>query len=168
MQIKCTCVWVKYFHVVTFPASEIVREPWKPRLGHTHSKAVISCDPWTKMFYTYAFTADIPTESEALPGVLGERGIRSFISGEQGNKSLKLTGKGEQRQFGGTGNIENQDFDFGEQGNADFFQMNKRIQPPHPTPPTSPPRPPTPRAHGRASRVDLSSASSLKIQHMRL
>ena len=32
-------------------------------------------------------------------------GIRLFISGEQGNKSLKLKGTGEQRQFWGTGNI---------------------------------------------------------------
>ena len=46
--------------------------------------------------------------NEALPGVLGNRGIRPFISGEQGNKSLKLMGTWEQRQFWGTGNIENQ------------------------------------------------------------
>ena len=52
---------------------------------------------------------------EALPWVLGSRGM-PFISGKQGNKSLKLKGTGEQRQFWGTGNIENQDFDFGEQG----------------------------------------------------
>ena len=58
---------------------------------------------------------------EALPGVWGNRGIRPFVSGEQGNKSLKLKGTGEQRQFGGTGNIENQDFDFGEQGKMLFF-----------------------------------------------
>ena len=43
-------------------------------------------------------------------------GIRPFMSGEQGNKSLELKGTGEQRQFRGTGNIENQDFGFGEQG----------------------------------------------------
>ena len=54
---------------------------------------------------------------EALPRVLWNRGIRPFISGEHENKSLKLKGTGEQRRFGGTGNIENQDFDFGEQGN---------------------------------------------------
>ena len=45
---------------------------------------------------------------EALSGVLGKRGIRPFISGEQGNKSLKLKKTGKQRQ---TENIENQDFD---------------------------------------------------------
>ena len=29
---------------------------------------------------------------KALPGVLGNRGIRPFISGEQGNKGLKVKG----------------------------------------------------------------------------
>ena len=43
-------------------------------------------------------------------------GIRPFISGEQGIKSLKLEGTRELRQFWGTGNIENSDF--GEQGIA--------------------------------------------------
>ena len=33
---------------------------------------------------------------EALPGVVGNRGIMSFISGEQGNTSLKMKGTGEQ------------------------------------------------------------------------
>ena len=69
---------------------------------------------------------------EALPGVWGNRGIRSFISGEQWNKSLKLKGTREQRQFGGTGNIENQDFDFGEQGEMPFFFRGTREQVPHP------------------------------------
>ena len=42
------------------------------------------------------------------------------------NNSPKLKRTGEQRQFGGTGNIENQDFDFGEQGKMSiFFQGNK-------------------------------------------
>ena len=58
---------------------------------------------------------------KALPGVLGNRGIRPFISVEQGNKSLKLKGTGEQRQFWVTGNIENQDFDFWEQGKMPIF-----------------------------------------------
>ena len=53
-------------------------------------------------------------------------GVRPFISWEQGNKSLKLKGTGDQRPFGGTWNIENQDFDFGEQGKMPiFFQGNK-------------------------------------------
>ena len=58
---------------------------------------------------------------ETLPEVLGNRGIRPFISGEQGNRSLKLKGTGENRQFWGTRNIENQDFDFGEQGKMPIF-----------------------------------------------
>ena len=58
---------------------------------------------------------------EALSGGLGNRGIRPHISGEQGNKSLKLKGTGKQRQFWETGNIESQDFDFGEQGKMPFF-----------------------------------------------
>ena len=39
-------------------------------------------------------------------------GTRAFVSGEQENKGLKIRGIGEQRQFWGTGNIENQDFVF--------------------------------------------------------
>ena len=63
---------------------------------------------------------------EALPGVLGNRGVTSFISGEQGNKSLKLKGTGVQMLFRGTWNIENRDFDVGEQGKIPFFfQGNK-------------------------------------------
>ena len=36
------------------------------------------------------------TKNEALPGVMGKRGILSFISGEQGNTSLNMKGTGEQ------------------------------------------------------------------------
>ena len=57
----------------------------------------------------------IPISFEALPGVLGNGGIRPFISGEQGNKILKLKGKGDQMELWGTENIENKDFDLGEQ-----------------------------------------------------
>ena len=60
------------------------------------------------------------------PGFLGNRGTRAFISGEQGNKGQILRGTGEQRQYWGTGNIENQIFDIwgtGEQAN--LFQGNK-------------------------------------------
>ena len=38
---------------------------------------------------------------KALPGVWGNRGTRSIISGEQGNQNLKLKENGEQRQFWG-------------------------------------------------------------------
>ena len=58
--------------------------------------------------------------SEALPGVLGNRGARAL----SGNKGLKL---GEQRQFWGTGNMGNQDFDFGEQGNKAIYFRGTRI-----------------------------------------
>ena len=63
---------------------------------------------------------------EALPGVLGNRGNRAFISGEQGNKGRILRGTGEQRKYWGTGNIRKQIFNFwgtGEQTN--LFQGNK-------------------------------------------
>ena len=57
----------------------------------------------------------------------GFGGTGSYISGEQRNRSLKVKGTGEQRQFGGIGNIKNQDFDFGEQRKMPiFFQGNKR------------------------------------------
>ena len=39
----------------------------------------------------------------------------AIISGKQGNKGLKIKGPVERRQFWGYRNIENQDFDFGEQ-----------------------------------------------------
>ena len=45
----------------------------------------------------------------------------SFISGEQENTGLKMKGTGEQRQFWRTGNIKNQDFDFGEQRKMPIF-----------------------------------------------
>ena len=61
------------------------------------------------------------TKSESLPEIWGNREIRPFISEEQGNKSKKLKGTGEQRQFWGRGNIENQYFDFGEQGKKLIF-----------------------------------------------
>ena len=60
--------------------------------------------------------------------------MRPFISGEQGNKSLKRKGTWEQRQFGGEMNIENQDFYFGEQEKMPiFFQGNRGTDtsPPH-------------------------------------
>ena len=48
---------------------------------------------------------------DALPGVLGSRGIRPFISGEQRNKSLKLKGT---KAISGNMEHRNKDFDFGE------------------------------------------------------
>ena len=63
---------------------------------------------------------------EALPGVLGNRGNRAFISGEQENKGQILRGAGEQRQYWGTGNIRKQIFDlWGTEEQANLFQGNK-------------------------------------------
>ena len=56
-------------------------------------------------FYLYAHVWDPPRG-------LGDRRTRSFISGELGNKSLKLRGNRETRRFWGTGNIGNKYFDF--------------------------------------------------------
>ena len=66
-------------------------------------------------------------------GVLGNRGSRTFISGEQGNKGQILRGTGEQRQYWGTGNIRKQIFDFwGTEEQANLFQGNKGTGTPHP------------------------------------
>ena len=68
--------------------------------------------------------------TEALPGVLGNRGTRAYF---QGNKGPKMRGTGEQRQSWGTGNIENQDFGFGEQGTkAIYFRGTRELVPPPP------------------------------------
>ena len=72
---------------------------------------------------------------EALPGVLGNRGTGSFISGEQGNKGKIWRGLGEQRQYWGTGNIENKFSHFGEQGNKPIYFRGTREQVPPPPPP---------------------------------
>ena len=50
---------------------------------------------------------------------------------EQGNKILKLKGTGEQRQFWGTGKIENQDLNFGEQGKMPIFSGEQGNRYPH-------------------------------------
>ena len=62
--------------------------------------------------------------------VLGNRGKRVFISGEQGNKCQILRGTGEQRQYWGTGNIRKQIFDFWEQGNKPIYFRGTREQVP--------------------------------------
>ena len=49
----------------------------------------------------------------------GEYG--NSFQGKKGTKSLKLKETRKQRQFWGTGNIENEDFDFGEQGKMTIF-----------------------------------------------
>ena len=59
---------------------------------------------------------------DALPGVWGNSGIRPFISGEQ---KYKTEGNREQKQFWGTGNIENQILILENMGKCRFFQGNK-------------------------------------------
>ena len=73
---------------------------------------------------------EVRNSIEVLPGVLGNRGTRAFFSKEQGNKGLKIRGSGEQRQFGGTGNIENQDFVLGKHRNKAIFSRGTREQVP--------------------------------------
>ena len=75
---------------------------------------------------------ELSSNTEALPGVWGNRGIRPFITGEQGNNSRRLKRTGEQSKFWGTGNIENQDFDFGEHGKMPgvFFRGTREQVPP--------------------------------------
>ena len=71
------------------------------------------------------------TQSKAHPGYWGNRRTRAFISGEQGNKGLKLKGTGKQRQFWGTWNIGNRDLAFGEQGSrAIYFRETRAEVPP--------------------------------------
>ena len=61
----------------------------------------------------------------------GEQGHFS-LSGGQGYKGLKIRGTGEHRQCWGTGNIENQDLVFGEQGNNAIFSRETREEIPPP------------------------------------
>ena len=49
-----------------------------------------------------------------------------MLSGEQGNKGLKIKGTGEHSQFWGAGNMENQDFILGEQENKAIFSRGPR------------------------------------------
>ena len=91
----------------------------------TLSVTVSSCSSILTKVYTV----------EALPGVLGNRGTRAFISGEQGNKGQFFRGTGERRQYWGTGNIENKFSIFGEQGNTPIYFRGTREQVPPPPPP---------------------------------
>ena len=86
----------------------------------------VTCNDIDRQFSEEGLSGVIKRNTyEALPGVLGNRGIMPFISGEQGNKSLKLKGTGEQRQFLGTRNKGYRDFDLGEQGKMPISQGNK-------------------------------------------
>ena len=88
------------------------------------------------LYHIYFLFSDIIL-NEALSGVLG--------NGEQGNLFRGWGGGGtreqkckneeirEQRQFWGTENVENQDFDFGEQGKMPiYFRGTREHAPPLP------------------------------------
>ena len=78
---------------------------------------------------------DICTESPRPSQGFWGTGERRHIF--QGNKGPKMRGTGEQRQFWGTGNKENQDFIFGEQGSkAIYFRGTRELA--SPPPPASP------------------------------
>ena len=63
--------------------------------------------------------------TEALPGVLGNRGTRAIFSGEQGNKGLKI--RGTQAILG---NREHRKSRLGEQGKQGHFFEGTREQVP--------------------------------------
>ena len=66
------------------------------------------------------------TVYEALQGGFGEQGNKAIYFRGTRNKSLKLKGTGEQRQFWGTGNIEIRILILGNKEKCRFFQGNKR------------------------------------------
>ena len=59
-----------------------------------------------------------------------EQKNKAIILDEQGNKTKTMKRTGVQRRFGGTGNIENQDFDLGVQGKMPIFFRGARYPPP--------------------------------------
>ena len=67
---------------------------------YLHHYVTVACNDVGRQFSEEGLSRVIKIYTyEALPGVLGNRGIRPFISGEQVVKSLKLKGTAEQRQF---------------------------------------------------------------------
>ena len=84
------------------------------------------------------FTVRIPDHAIHADGMYvpsqGFWGTRAFLSGDQGNKGLKMWGTREQRQYWGKGNIGNQIFDFGEGEQSVLFleeQGNNPLEEPH-------------------------------------
>ena len=62
---------------------------WYRHWNHLCSDQAEPRSCWTRVCPAFA-------NSEALPGVMGNRRIMLFISGEQGNTSLKIKGTGDQ------------------------------------------------------------------------
>ena len=88
-------------------------------------KCVLRNNLWQKIIKIIIEKSKLQS-NEAFPGVLGNRKIRPFISGEQGNKSLKLKETGETKAF--WGNREHRKSIFWlwrTRENAIFFQGNK-------------------------------------------
>ena len=69
-------------------------------------------------------------KTEALPGVLGNRGKRVFTSGEQGNKGQILREQGNKYNIGEQGTYENKFSIFGEQENKPIYFRGTREQVP--------------------------------------
>ena len=79
--------------------------------------------------YEEIFNAGHSLRNEALPGVLGNRGIRPFISGERGNKSLKLN-RGTKAVLGNGEHRKSRFWFWGTRENADFFRGTREQVPP--------------------------------------
>ena len=77
------------------------------------------------------------------PRAFGEQGNKAIYFRRTREQKSKTEGNMEQMQFWGTGNIENQDFDFGEEGKMSIFFQGTRTGTSTPPPPHS--------HHGRAS-----------------
>ena len=75
----------------------------------------------TNIQFAFENKKNLWAKKEALTGVWGNMETRAFISGNKGN-------------FWGKGNIGNQDFDFGKQGNKDIYFRETREQVPLPSP----------------------------------
>ena len=99
-----------------------------PKSGHSATQTEVKKNMNTRKVKRHR---NPDTNNEALPGVLGNRGTKSFISWEKGNKGQIWRGTGEQRQYWGTGNIENKFSILGEQGNKPIYFSGTREQLPH-------------------------------------
>ena len=74
------------------------------------------------------------------PRAFGEQGNKTIYFRRTREQKSKTEGNMEQMQFWGTGNIENQDFDFGEQGKMSIFFSGNTYGNKYPSPTPLPPR----------------------------
>ena len=90
-----------------------------------------------QIYYYYSYNND--DNNEVLPGFFLEQGNKAIhFSGTREQESKTEGNRGEQRQFWGTGNIENQNFDFGEQEKMSIFSGEQRNR--YPPPPLGGPQ----------------------------